>query len=113
MSTDRPALIPWVSVDRLRGVGPRLREALEEHGAARVVDLLLHLPSRYEDRTQRVPEARVFLTWDFGYTKRRIREGQRAAAAAEYIFFRPHLHARQNPDHLVLDVVQQVTEHLE
>jgi hypothetical protein len=38
---------------------------------------------RLKDRTQRVPEARVFLTWDFGYTKRRIREGQRAAAAAE------------------------------
>ena len=38
---------------------------------------------RLKDRTQRVPEARVFLTWDFGYTKRRIREAQRAAAAGE------------------------------
>lgn len=54
MAGDRPALVPWVSVERLKGIGPRLREALVEHGVKRVVDLLLHLPSRYEDRTQRV-----------------------------------------------------------
>ncbi len=31
-----------------------------------------------EDRTQRNPEVRVFVTWDLGYTRRRA---QRAAAA--------------------------------
>ncbi len=53
MTTDRPALVPWVSVERLKGIGPRLATALEEHGVARVADLVLHLPSRYEDRSQR------------------------------------------------------------
>ena len=45
---------PFDPVDVLRGIGPRLAAALAEHGVARVVDLLLHLPMRYEDRTQRV-----------------------------------------------------------
>jgi len=45
---------PLDPVDVLRGIGPRLAAALAEHGVARVVDLLLHLPMRYEDRTQRV-----------------------------------------------------------
>ncbi len=53
MSCDRPALVPWVSVERIKGIGPRLRETLAEVGVAQVVDLLLHVPSRYEDRTQR------------------------------------------------------------
>jgi len=45
---------PFDPVDVLRGIGPRLAAALGEHGVARVLDLLLHLPMRYEDRTQRV-----------------------------------------------------------
>ncbi|HOC43677.1 MAG TPA: ATP-dependent DNA helicase RecG [Thermoanaerobaculales bacterium] len=45
---------PFATVDALRGIGPRLAAALGEHGVTRVVDLLLHLPARYEDRTQRV-----------------------------------------------------------
>jgi hypothetical protein len=36
-----------------------------------------------QDRTQRVPEVRVFLTWDLGYTKKRIRKAQRTAAGQE------------------------------
>jgi len=35
---------------------------------------------RLQDRSQRVPEVRVFLTWDLGYTQKRIRRAQRAAA---------------------------------
>jgi hypothetical protein len=38
---------------------------------------------RLEDRTQRVPEVRVFLTWDLGYTKKRIRRAQREAAGRQ------------------------------
>ncbi len=48
------ALDPWGSVDGLTGIGPRLREGLEAEGVHRIVDLLLHLPHRYEDRSQRV-----------------------------------------------------------
>jgi ATP-dependent DNA helicase RecG len=60
---------PFDPVDALRGIGPRLAASLGEHGVTRVVDLLLHLPMRYEDRTQRValsgelePDTRV-LVW--------------------------------------------------
>ena len=35
---------------------------------------------RRSDRTQRVPEVRVYLTWDLGYTKKRIRREPRIAA---------------------------------
>ena len=45
---------PFDPVNVLRGIGPRLAAALGEHGISRVVDLLLHLPLRYEDRSQRV-----------------------------------------------------------
>ena len=33
------------------------------------------------DRTQRNPEVRVFLTWDLGYTQKRLRRAERASAA--------------------------------
>ena len=33
-----------------------------------------------EDRVQRVPEVRLFLTWELGYTQKRIRRAQEAAA---------------------------------
>ncbi len=48
------AIDPWQPVDVLTGIGPKLREGLEAQGVYRVVDLLLHLPYRYEDRSQRV-----------------------------------------------------------
>ncbi len=47
-----PDLGPWDAVDRLRGIGPALSAGLAEVGVTRVVDLLLHLPHRYENRTQ-------------------------------------------------------------
>ncbi len=48
----RPPLTPWDGVDSLSGIGPTLAAGLTDAGAGRVVDLLLHLPSRYEDRTR-------------------------------------------------------------
>ena len=42
-------------VSVLRGVGPRLGEALARLGIHRLIDLLLHLPYRYQDRTRAVP----------------------------------------------------------
>ena len=41
----------------LRGVGPKAKTALGRHDVATVGDLLLHLPSRYQDRTRFVPLA--------------------------------------------------------
>jgi hypothetical protein len=38
---------------------------------------------RLIDRTQRVPEVRVYLTWDLGYTKKKIRRAERTAASEE------------------------------
>ncbi len=42
-------------VTTLRGVGPSLAAALARLGIHRVMDLLLHLPHRYQDRTRIVP----------------------------------------------------------
>lgn len=42
-------------VSRLRGVGPALAAKLGQLGIHRIVDLLLHKPLRYEDRTRVVP----------------------------------------------------------
>jgi len=39
-------------VTDLKGVGPRSGEILAQEGVRRVVDLLFHLPRRYEDRTR-------------------------------------------------------------
>jgi len=36
----------------LKGVGPKTAERMAAEGVSRVVDLLLHLPRRYEDRSQ-------------------------------------------------------------
>mgnify|MGYP000371415259 CR=1 FL=1 len=41
----------------LKGVGPKLAEKLERIHVRNVLDLLLHLPHRYEDRTQIKPIA--------------------------------------------------------
>jgi ATP-dependent DNA helicase RecG len=46
---------PWDPVDRLKGIGPKLTASLAGFEIHRVVDLLLHLPYRYEDRTLVVP----------------------------------------------------------
>jgi ATP-dependent DNA helicase RecG len=43
------------SVASLRGVGPKLLEALQQLGIRTISDLLFHLPFRYEDRTRVVP----------------------------------------------------------
>ena len=42
-------------VAALRGVGPSLAASLARLGIHRVMDLLLHLPFRYQDRTRAVP----------------------------------------------------------
>ncbi|MEZ5553722.1 MAG: ATP-dependent DNA helicase RecG [Pseudomonadales bacterium] len=46
---------PQQPVTALRGVGPSLAEKLARLGVERLLDLLLHLPSRYQDRTRIVP----------------------------------------------------------
>ncbi len=43
----------------LKGVGPRLAETLARLGVYRLIDLLLHLPYRYQDRTRAVPLNRL------------------------------------------------------
>lgn len=44
-----------LSVKTLKGVGPSLTTTLQKLGIHRLMDLLLHLPSRYQDRTRLVP----------------------------------------------------------
>lgn len=44
-----------MGVERLSGVGPRLRERLARLGIQSVQDLLFHLPIRYQDRTRLIP----------------------------------------------------------
>ena len=46
---ESPARLP---VTTLKGVGPQLAAKLERLGIHSVVDLLFHLPSRYQDRTK-------------------------------------------------------------
>ncbi|MEM1230292.1 MAG: OB-fold nucleic acid binding domain-containing protein, partial [Pseudomonadota bacterium] len=50
---------PDTAVTALKGVGPSLAEKLKGLGIARVGDLLLHLPLRYEDRTRITPLNRI------------------------------------------------------
>lgn len=42
---------PNIDISHLKGVGPRLQATLAKLGIFRYVDLLLHLPLRYQDRT--------------------------------------------------------------
>lgn len=42
-------------VQSLRGVGPALTEKLARIGVHTLLDLLLHLPTRYQDRTRVTP----------------------------------------------------------
>jgi ATP-dependent DNA helicase RecG len=46
-----------ISVQELRGVGPKLAEKLADYGVRYVEDLLFHLPLRYQDRTRITPIA--------------------------------------------------------
>ena len=49
--SDIPAIRPEDPVTRLKGIGPRTAEALAVDGIRTILDLLLHLPRRYEDRS--------------------------------------------------------------
>ncbi len=44
-----------ITVDKLKGVGPKLKEKLAKLEIENLQDLLFHLPLRYEDRTQVKP----------------------------------------------------------
>lgn len=46
---------PNTRIIQLKGVGPRLESTLAKLGIFRYVDLLLHLPFRYQDRTRVTP----------------------------------------------------------
>ena len=46
-----------ISVQELRGVGPKLASTLADYGVRNVEDLLFHLPLRYQDRTRVTPIA--------------------------------------------------------
>lgn len=47
-------------VERLSGVGPRVREKLEKLGLTTIRDVVYHLPSRYQDRTRITPLRTVY-----------------------------------------------------
>ena len=46
---------PQGSVTQLKGIGPKLQETLERLGIYRLLDLLIHLPARYQDRSEITP----------------------------------------------------------
>jgi len=46
---------PERNVQTLKGVGPSLAEKLERLGIVRQLDLLLHVPHRYQDRSRLIP----------------------------------------------------------
>ena len=49
------AVDPEGSVAQLKGIGPKLQETLGRLGIFRLLDLLIHLPTRYQDRSQLIP----------------------------------------------------------
>ena len=51
VSSDGRPLAISDPVDRLKGIGPRLTAGLARENVRSVLDLLLHIPTRYEDRT--------------------------------------------------------------
>lgn len=46
---------PQESITALKGVGPKLASTLNKLGIFRLIDLLLHLPFRYQDRSRLTP----------------------------------------------------------
>ncbi|XOV83774.1 MAG: ATP-dependent DNA helicase RecG [bacterium] len=50
---------PSAGIHNLKGVGPKLEATLAKLGIFRLLDLLLHLPSRYQDRSKITPIARI------------------------------------------------------
>ena len=46
---------PQGSVAQLKGIGPKLQDTLERLGIYRLLDLLIHLPARYQDRSKITP----------------------------------------------------------
>ncbi len=53
------SITPDTSVKALKGVGPKLEATLTRLGIFRVIDLLLHLPLRYQDRSRVTPIAHL------------------------------------------------------
>ncbi|POP54576.1 ATP-dependent DNA helicase RecG [Zhongshania marina] len=53
-----------ISVNALKGVGPRLQEKLSALGIVTIQDLLFHLPLRYQDRTRITPLGALQLNTD-------------------------------------------------
>lgn len=50
---------PNAPITTLKGVGPKLEQTLNKLGIYRLIDLLIHLPFRYQDRTQITPIASI------------------------------------------------------
>ena len=50
---------PNASISELKGVGPSMQATMARLGIFRLVDLLLHLPMRYQDRTRVTPISQV------------------------------------------------------
>lgn len=50
---------PYAPISTLKGVGPKLEQTLARLGVLRLIDLLIHLPYRYQDRTTMVALAGV------------------------------------------------------
>ena len=46
------AIDPQAEITELKGVGPSLASTLEKLGIFRLIDLLVHLPMRYQDRSK-------------------------------------------------------------
>ncbi|MCG6950014.1 MAG: ATP-dependent DNA helicase RecG [Acidobacteria bacterium] len=78
MTSARDALRPDDPLVKLKGVGPRSAEDLASEGFHTVLDLLLHLPRRYEDRTKvwslaRHPEAASWILLKGRVTNLKVR----------------------------------------
>jgi len=57
MNQAPPSTIETLPLTSLKGVGPQLATKLEQLGVTTVLDLLFHLPLRYQDRTRLTPIA--------------------------------------------------------
>ena len=80
-SNASPPVEPPDEVDRLTGIGPKLKNVMAEHGVGTVAHLLLHIPRRYEDRTQIVPPTEPPFTSCCAWTET-ARSGSRARSRA-------------------------------